>query len=600
MKSQIELWNSILMEMGMRCQVSTAHDFKTVMSRFEHEGLSFLTITLPSFASDLQKGLDAGKVDHDLFLPFRKKGGLPRFLGGFLDRVFDRGTGLLLDFPCVDSLLALRQLTLMFAKVLVPCSDARNRKAIRGYLECESDIKRNDSYLPPERLERFKRMSLRLFGDELSKLDLAVYRGDLVPKHGPGQTADRLRGNAKFDLTEWTTRLEDVFPYGDYCLPNWRYYYRLDRVDIREPGKERPVRVVLVPKTLKTPRVIAIEPTCMQFMQQALMEPLVELLESSPTIPGVIGFLDQTPNQRMARIGSETGSLATIDLSEASDRVSNQHVRALLSLFPHLSDAVDACRSRKADVPGHGVIRLAKFASMGSALCFPFEAMVFTTLVFMGIEDALGSQLPKSSFRKYKGKVRVYGDDIIVPKDSLPHVINSLESFGLKVNEDKTFGTGKFRESCGRDYYDGFDVTPVRVRHKFPSSRGDVQEVIASVSLRNRLYEAGLWRTAFWLDEQILPLLGGKYPYVGPNSPLLGRVSHVGRDDQRLDPNLHSPQAKGYVVSSTPPLSKVSGEGALLKWFLKRGDEPFADRNHLERSGRPDAVGIKLRWASTY
>jgi hypothetical protein len=335
----------------------------------------------------------------------------------------------------------------------------------------------------------------------------------------------------------------------------------------------------------------------MQYAQQALMENFVEALETDKTVSGMIGFTDQGPNQVMARVGSETGRLATIDLSEASDRVSNQHVRQMLAYFPHLSEAVDACRSRKADVPGYGVIRLAKFASMGSALCFPMEAMVFLTVVMMGLQRKHNRRFTRKDIKSFASSVRVYGDDIIVPADCMESVILSLEEFSLKVNVDKSFGVGKFRESCGKEYYDGRDVSITRVRSVFPSSRTDVTEVIALVSLRNRLYEAGLWASARWLDLGIEPLLGGRYPNVSADSPVLGRISFLGYETQRLDPNTHTPQVKGYVVNSRPRLSKVSGEGALLKWFLKRGDEPFADRDHLVRSGRPDAVCIKLRWA---
>jgi hypothetical protein len=598
MKSQKELWIQVLRDLGNRVGVSTSRDEETVAVRFEHEGLSFLTITLANFSSDLEKALDEGSVGHDHFPGFSRHGGLPRFLRGFLDRVFERGSGRLLDVPCIDSIFALRQLTKMFAKVEIPCSDARTLRAIRKYVECESDVKESDKLLSGELLSEFRRVSLLLFGDVLAALDRKVYDGELVPKHGPGATADRLRGNAKFDLAEWTSRLEAVFPYGDYCLPNWRFNYRLDPVDIREPGNERPVRVVTVPKTLKTPRIIAIEPTCMQFMQQAISEQLVQLLETDETVAGIVGFTDQSANRRMAREGSMGLGLATVDLSEASDRVSNQHVRAMLSRFPHLHEAVDATRSRKADVPGHGVLRLAKFASMGSALCFPIEAMVFTTIAFMGIQHSHRRQMTRRDFKSYASQVRVYGDDIIVPVETLVHVTSYLEAFGLKVNEGKTFGKGKFRESCGGDYYDGVDVTPVRIKHVIPSRREDVTEVIAAVDFMNRLYLAGLWDTARWVQSRLEPLMGD-LPYVGPSSPVLGRVSHLGFDTERLSPNTHQPQVKGWTVFSKPPASRVSGEGALLKWFLKRGDEPFADRDHLERSGRPVSVDIRRGWANS-
>jgi hypothetical protein len=578
--------------------VSTIRDYKTLADRFEHEGLSFLTITLPEFGKSLEKGLALGHVGHDSFAGFRRRGGLPRFLGGFLDRVFDRSSGRLLDAPCGDSIYAIRQLTLMFGKISVRCSDAREQGALRKYVECEQDVRISDRSMRPELLEEFERMSLRLFGDVLANADLAVYESTLTPKHGPGKTADGLLGNKKFDQREWTRRLENILPYGEHAIPNWRFNYLLDTVHILEPRDERPVKVVLVPKTLKTPRIIAIEPTCMQYMQQAISDSLMRDLEGGLLPFPFIGFRNQEPNQLMAKEGSITGDLATLDLSEASDRVSNQHVRSLLKHFPHLSEAVDATRSRKADVPGHGVLRLAKFASMGSALCFPIEAMVFSTIVFMALEAGHKRRLTKKDIKSFEGKVRVYGDDIIVPTDSMALVIDYLEAFGLKVNVDKSFGTGKFRESCGKEYYDGRDVSIVRVRSVLPRSRADSEEVIAVVSLRNRFYEAGLWKTAFWMDSGIDRLLGGRYPYVSSSSPVLGRVSFAGYDTQRMSPSTHAPQVKGYVVHAKPPPSRATGESSLLKYFLKRGEEPIVDREHLFRSGRPKSVALRLRWAS--
>lgn len=605
MKSLMLLWQVVLQDLGDQCHTSTAQDLKTALGRFEHEGCSFLTITLPTFGKDLEKGLDQGFVDRNLFTGFRRKGELPRFLGGFLDRVFDRCDGRLLQEPDVFCIFAVRQLTLMFGKILLPCSDARTEAAYRGYLQCEKDIRESDISTPRELLLQFERVSLLLWADILSSLDRNIYEGDvLVPKHGPGATADRLRGNAKYDQREWTHRLESIFPFGDHAIPNWRFNYLLDRTVFLEPGAERPVRVITVPKTLKTPRIIAVEPTCMQYMQQAISENLVNLIEEGPCRANggfsprdMIGFDDQVPNQHMAREGSLWGNLATLDLSEASDRVSNQLVRTMLRRFPHVFEAVDACRSRKADVLGKE-IRLAKFASMGSALTFPVEAMVFLTVAFMGVEKGLNRPLTRADIKAHAGKVRVYGDDIIIPVDCVYDVIQYLEAFGFKINKDKSFWNGKFRESCGKDYYDGIDVSICRVRRVFPTSRRDVSELVSMVSLRNQLYYAGLWGTVQWLDDRIRKLLR-HYPVVATTSSAIGRHSFLGYDNtQKWDDDLHKPLVKAWVIRTREPASKASGEGALLKMFLKRGFEPFANKEHLERFGRPDAVDIKLRWVS--
>ncbi len=602
MKSLMRLLQEVLLDRGTWCNVSTSLDLKKIEARVENEGLSFLTITLPNFGQDLQKGLDQGKVTRHLFKGFPWKGGLPLFLGGFLELIFDRKSGCLLDFPDADAIQAIRQITLMWAKMDLPCSERRTEAAIGKYIQCEKDVRSVDrrlDLLSPE-MDSFRRMSALLWSEPLSKIDRMVYEGSLIPKHGPGATADGLKGNFKYNQSQWTSRLEEYFPFGEFLAPSWRYFIDLQHVDILEPGAERPVRVITVPKTLKTPRIIAIEPTCMQYTQQALLEPLVKELQRSDYLCGpFIGFDDQSPNQRMAQDGSVNGLTATLDLSEASDRVSNQHVRELVKLWPHFGAALDATRSRKADVPGVGVIRLSKYASMGSALCFPVEAMVFVTLVFCGIEAELRRRLTTRDIRSFRGSVRVYGDDIIVPVRFVSSVIAKLEDFGLLVNRDKSFWTGKFRESCGKEFYDGADISIVRIRRLFPTSKRDVPELVSLVSLRNQFYKAGYWGVTKFLDEEITQLIR-YFPNVEETSPVLGRHSFLGYEAEKVSVRLQSPLVKGYVLRATPPRSYLEGYPALLKYFLKRGDEPFLDPKHLERYGRPHAVHTKLGWASPY
>jgi len=237
---------------------------------------------------------------------------------------------------------------------------------------------------------------------------------------------------------------------------------------------------------------------------------------------------------------------------------------------------------------------------MGSALCFPIEAMVFLTIAFVGIERSLNRQLTKSDIKSFLGQVRVYGDDIIVPVDHVRSVIGALEDFGLLVNTDKSFWNGNFRESCGGDFYDGVWVTPVRVRRVFPSERSNTRELISVVSLRNQLYYTGMWKTAAWLDERITRLLGGIYPIVDSESAAIGRHSVLPPKGNRICPDLQVPMVRAYRPVSKPPPSPIGGEGALLKCLLsleqRNSDEPIADSEHLVRYGRSDAVNTKLGW----
>jgi len=360
----------------------------------------------------------------------------------------------------------------------------------------------------------------------------------------------------------------------------------------------------------------------MQYCQQAVLDGLLACISQDENLRCMLGFRDQEVNHRLALKGSENGSLATLDLSEASDRVSNQHVRCLLADHFYLHEAVDACRSRSADVSGHGVIRLAKFASMGSALCFPMEAMVFLTMIFLGIEKTLNVPLDGDVVKQYRHSVRVYGDDIIIPRRFVSQVIDSLESFGIRVNHGKSFWNGKFRESCGKEYYDGHDVSITRVRRNFPTSPDMVQETLSIVPLRNQFYLAGMWRTTAWLDSYIRRVL--KYfPNVEPESPVLGRINSLGYSTEKIDPDTQSPRVRGWRVSSKLPSDPLDGVDALFKCLLsmERRDNSISDvlsetesntpsivnadslpavgAEHLDRAGRPQ-VRIKLRMGPPY
>jgi len=562
-------------------------------------------------------------VDRNLFMGFPFQAGLPRLFGGFLDLVFDRSTGVLLDAPSIDAIRAVRQLTLMYGKILLKCSDARVQNAMDGFVQCEQEVRTSDALVSSKDLDDFHRIGRLLYARVFNSVDHKVYNLELVPKHGPGVTADRLLGNQKYRQLTWPARLERYFPYGDYALPNYRYYDSLDPVDFLEPEREIPARVVSVPKTLKTPRIIAVEPTAMQYCQQAIADELWSSIRRDDNLRRMIGHKDQERNQALACEGSLLGNLATLDLSEASDRVSNQHVRLLMHDHPNLLGAVDASRSRKADVQGHGIISLAKFASMGSALCFPVEAMVFLTMIFVGIERELSTPLTPRLIKSLRDQVRVYGDDIIIPVDYVQTVIATLESFGIRVNRNKSFWTGRFRESCGKEYFAGHDVSIVRVRRVFPLSRQCVPELVSLVSLRNQLYWAFCWDTVEWLDSQIEKLIK-HFPVVGPDSPVLGKESIESPKGERIDQDTQTPLVKGYVVRARSPRDQLSDEYALMKCLLRLerkygnthvenlisneyrrtlakrqvGSLPTVDDEHLERAGRPQYVSIKLKWAS--
>lgn len=616
MKSLIDLLQSVLLEEGARCGVATARDWETISSRYEHEGWSFLGITLPSFDKDLQRALANGRVDSSLFRAFaRKKGSmLPEFLHGFMENVFEPESGVLMelayrDVPVdlhlqVDFILAIRQITGLLGKVELDCSPTRVRSAYDKFLQNESHVREYDSKVTISMMAEARATFHLLFGRVMTSWQNKVLNQEILPKHGPGAVANRLRGNAKWQPRSWPSRLEEVFPLGRYGYSSYSLYLRdVEDGVLDEPGTEMPSRLIDVPKTLSSPRLIAIEPSWMQYIQQGMMAAYEDALKSDPLAYSMVSYASQVPNQELARHGSIGGNspdaFATLDLSDASDLVSNQLVRGLLRDWPHLLEAVDACRTRSVDVLGK-THRLAKFASMGSALTFPIESLVFATLTWVGIRRSDRNHSLRTRIKS--GVVRAYGDDIVVPVRHAQSVAATLEAFGLKVNSRKSFWEGYFRESCGKEYYRGYDVTIVRIRQVLPDLRhlktSEGKLWASLVAFRNLAYWRGLWNTVRLLDswiEDVIP-----FPAVGPDSPALGRQSVLGYQTERLDSDLQIPLVKAFRVKSEIPSSPLDDVGALMKFFSSSSDLPNPDEKHLLRAGRPLSLRIKRGWVRSY
>jgi len=147
MKSQILMFQQqLLTEVGGWCGVSTHRDLNRITSRFEHEGLPFLTVTLPEFGKAFERSLDRGFTqmsDFPGYPAYRKDGQsgvVPMFLSGFTGQVFDLMTGVLLDAPNVIAIRAIRQLTFAFSKVETDISEEKKVLALENYIEVDRQV----------------------------------------------------------------------------------------------------------------------------------------------------------------------------------------------------------------------------------------------------------------------------------------------------------------------------------------------------------------------------------------------------------------------------------------------------------------------------
>ena len=598
----LELARRIYLDACLHCVAKVSkRDLLTIKSRVQKQGLSFLTIILPDFCADFEKALHLGRVDPTLFRYFRKSGAIPAFLQDMLSRIFDKETGRIKDEnPQVHApiIRSVRQICLAFKKTKLPCAPSRMRKALEGFVTIETDL--NDLQFPESDTSKFKDVSFVLWSRTIIRMDLST----MSPKHGPGNTAERCSPNGKYRWKYWCDRLEPYFPLVGHGFPisigslNDRFE-EFEQVKIAFSEEEPPSRVVQVPKTLKSPRTIAIEPACMQYVQQGIRDQLYQILESDPLTRGHINFADQSINQRLAVASSTDGRLATIDLKDASDRVPVELALSMFDSNPDVRDAIRACRSTKADLGDGRIVHLQKFASMGNALCFPVEAMYFYTICVMALLDWQNLPVSRGNIEKVAADVFVYGDDILVPADAAIVVFDYLQRFNCKVNERKTFYRGFFRESCGVDAYGGVEVTPIYITRPPPEGLQNSSEIISWIATANSLYKYGFANAASFMFKRVEDVIG-KLPYLPEESGGLGK-EHWGVNDKKVLRTSRRYQRREIRCWTAQPVYRsdpIDGFAALSKSLAKLAKEldPSRDVKPLERSVRHGAATLKRRW----
>lgn len=591
------IFSALLDDVEFKTGVDLSRDRFTISKRFKHEGLSFLTITLPSLSDSLQSRLNGDEASPTDFQGFRlvRSGSFPRFLEGLFRLVLDVDSGSVRSDADVDAIISIRQICNLAKKIKIPCHESKVSKAIDNYIQIEQEVCSLNHSIDWDShpISSFGR---EIWTSRLMRIDLDCYNNNLHPKHGPGSTSDRIRGNAKYRFKTWPSRLDDAFPLEEFAIANSSFWENAQSIKLLSPEQEIPSKVTAVPKTLKGPRLIAQEPVAMQYAQQSLLERFVDEIESMDIES--IRFTDQSVNRRMALYSSINGDYATVDLKDASDRVPFNFVSSVFHRLPNLWKKMTACRSTKSILPNGDILHLGKWASQGSALCFPVLAVTVYTVAAYTVKQLTGLSTRRTIAYCNKN-VFVYGDDLIIPTHILRDVIANLESIGLRVNKNKTYGGGYFRESCGMDAYRGYDVTPTRITRLPPTDVNSVDAIVSLVESSNSFHQKGYWRTASLIVDQINSL-GVRLPLGSSCSGYLSLTTYqnVVEFDRYSADGLHNRIVKAFSVKSVIPSSKIDGHEALLKCLLHRGLDPLA-KDHLDRAGRPASLRLKKRWTSS-
>lgn len=362
-------------------------------------------------------------------------------------------------------------------------------------------------------------------------------------RHGSGATFCRRRafGDASYKYScegrFWSSKKKNYIsnPKVLTCTPLAFKYYKAFACSTLLADYDKHNNICLVrgnlldsvPKNSKTDRTIAKEPDCNMFLQLGVGGYLSRRLD----LIGNSKF-DQTRNQRYARIGSIDGSLSTIDLSRASDSLSFKLVYELLPTdwFTYLDDI----RSHYYKDPYTGVFRqYEKFCTMGNGFCFELQTIIFLAIALSASNERV---------QNIANRFSTYGDDIICPSHNSEAVISALTLSGFTINPDKSFTEGPFRESCGKHYYNGIDVSPFFIRRPIDS-------LPRLCWLLNALRRWSYWESAECCDDSFYNLWLDLYR----SFPILRKL-RGGRDVNRTDYVVCPGRPTGRLVQRLPKI----------------------------------------------
>jgi len=413
--------------------------------------------------------------------------GYPSLLGPYWRRIFSSSrTGYLgresILYPRYDirdrenckisfEVFTLRQFCLAFSKVTDIEPSVSVDEEIQSFIQRTSRrvviTTRNDI------LSNARRLLREVLCDEAqttspaedSDLHPALEQWIAVPfgAHGPGAVSQGEQGKEKWCFDAIAGINSEVYEYlpsdfrtaieacEDVRLANQLRYYNSE--------VSRFSRLAIVPKDFRGHRLICIEPKELQFAQQGLMRVLYDIVHGHFLTRRSIDFRHQHLSSRLAK----SLTFATIDLKDASDLLSIELGRTLLPR--RFFKLVTRYRSSKVDVDGNAQL-VRCLATMGNALCFPLETLIFwaISLGAMLAHDGIKTGKPGFLQKAARYRLRVFGDDIIVPASHAGTVIKALENSGLVVNQAKTCVDGLAREACGSWYYNQDDVRVIRFK----------------------------------------------------------------------------------------------------------------------------------------
>jgi len=626
---------------------SLSKDREKIALYFQNRGLGLFTLDLPNLSSLLLRGLENGRLSLEgpLCKRVSKRIKVPVLFSGLWLRIFGKDSRLKPEAD-ENAVAFLQQFTCFGKKLLVDCAPFRRKAALENYHVIEEGLRppsanwMADSLTEEEvvgldlvDLGRHPHGSWGLHSDQgelfatahgrcvdlqvrdfrlleqcqrVADLVLTAF-GNYDPlfqswlreresrglgfRHGPGAVASGQKNHEKSGFPYWSRKLENRFKFGVTAL------CRGDKRELPQ-NHEVPSRLICVKKSAKAPRIIAAEPVEHMWCQQAIWAFLEDKVNS--TFRGAfLNFRNQKASSDLVLSSSLDQKLVTVDLSDASDRLSCWTVERLFRSNFSILSALHAARTRWLvdNVSNQSIfIKLKKFASQGTATTFPVQSLVF---LFIALSSTLGDEeVTWESIWKYREKVRVYGDDIIIPRHGYARLLRLMELLQLKVNVAKSYANGNFRESCGVHGFKGYDVTPCTPETVVVSGPESVWAVIDTI---NNLFNKGYWHASHNLWSTVPLRLQRRLRIVGPaDSGYPGLHSYSGSYERHLDErwnqSLHRFEVRILRLSERNPTETREGFLPLLDFFARGFSTSVARTVSLYSRRSRSARKLALHW----
>lgn len=497
-------------------------DRKYVSFRLKNEGFAFVADVLPALMSGVLSQLEGRESTFNGFFKIEKATGRPAFLRRLTEIATNEN-----NYSTTEQARALE----IVYNISVCGKKYRGEPDVQSHQQqwdefCEVDkLLGKIDFDSPELEPILASISTQWnnFAHGMS-LDDPI----CVPRPGPGATVNSLPKHMRFAPHVMYKQLHDVFPYEDWFYPHMydvvsesQNYKRLLNNAVDTQYSE----YLLVPKTYRKWRGICKEANEAQYLQQGLRRLLGRWIDRF--LGKHLPLTDQGVHGKRALASSINRRDATIDESEASDRIARALVSHMTKGTPEIHHALLAVSSSEVrrvnkSTGSIDTLQTAKFAPMGSAVCFPIMSIVHLFIIRAVILIYM-TDITYQERKTLCDRVSVYGDDVILPHECVDLVYMWLPKFGMKINQTKSFVKSHFRESCGCHAYKGCDITPVYIKYTTFSSKDvdDNKKLLSLLANERDLYLKGFRETARFIRDSVVAKWR-QLPYVTYDSPVVG------------------------------------------------------------------------------